>query len=118
MGPVDPDGLRRFTLDEFVARKGHRCATVVVDMERKRRGCPRTEVRPFFEMPGPERCAQVEAVTMGRAACGLEVRRHCPGARGLRPVPRARQVPSRGDRPGVPADAHRSGRGHQHASRP
>ena len=68
MGPVDPDGLRRLTMEEFVARKGHRCATVVVDMERKRRGCPRTEVRPFFEMPGPERCAQVEAVTMGRTA--------------------------------------------------
>lgn len=36
LGPVDLDGVRRIAMDEFAIQKGHRYATVVVDVERKR----------------------------------------------------------------------------------
>lgn len=87
LGPVDLDGVRRLAMDEFAIQKGHRYATVVIDVERKRvlwvgRGRSRAEVRPFFELLGPERCAQVEAVAMDmNTAYDLEVRQHCPNAR-------------------------------------
>src|SRR3546814_3303901 len=89
VGPVDLDGVRRIAMDEFAIQKGHRYATVVVDVERKRvlwvgRGRSRAEVRPFFELLGPERCAQVQAVAMDmHTAYALEVRQHCPKARGV-----------------------------------
>ena len=87
MGPIDLDGVRRIAMDEFAIQKGDRYATVVVDVERKRglwggRGRSRAEVRPFFELLGPERCAQVQAVAMDmNTAYDLEVRQHCPDAR-------------------------------------
>lgn len=87
LGPVDLDGVRRIAMDEFAIQKGHRYATVVVDVERKRvlwvaRGRSRAEVRPFFELLGPERCAQVQAVAMDmNTAYDLEVRARCPNAR-------------------------------------
>lgn len=87
VGPVDLDGVRRIAMDEFAIQKGHRYATVVVDVERKRvlwvgRGRSRAEVRPFFELLGPCRCAQVQAVAMDmNTAYDLEVRQHCPNAR-------------------------------------
>lgn len=70
LGPVDLEGVRRIAMDEFAIRKGHRYATVVVDVERKRvlwvgRGRSRAEIRPFFELLGPERCTRIEAVAMG-----------------------------------------------------
>src|SRR3546814_14104134 len=74
-------------MDEFAIQKGHRYATVVVDVARKRvlwvgRGRSRAKVRPFFELLGPERCAQVQAVAMDmNTAYDLEVRQHCPNAR-------------------------------------
>src|SRR5690606_355398 len=57
VGPVDLDGVRRIAMDEFAIQKGHRYATVVVDVERKRvlwvgRGRSRAEARPFFELLG------------------------------------------------------------------
>lgn len=87
LGPVNLDGVRRIAMDEFAIQKGHRYATVVVDVERKRvlwigRGRSRAEVRPFFERLGPERCAQIQAVAMDmNTAYDLEVRRHCRNAR-------------------------------------
>ena len=87
LGSVDLDGVRRLAMDEFAIQKGHRYATVVVDVERKRvlwvgRGRSRAEVRPFFELLGPARCAQVQAVAMDmNTAYDLEVRQHCPNAR-------------------------------------
>ena len=87
VGPVDLAGVRRIAMDEFAIQKGHRYATVVVDVERKRvlwvgRGRSRAEVRPFFELLGPERCARIEAVAMDmNTAYDLEVRQHCPNAR-------------------------------------
>src|SRR5690606_30121598 len=61
LGPVDLSGVRVIAMDEFAIQKGHRYATVVVDPERKRvlwvgRGRSRAEVRPFFELLGPEGC--------------------------------------------------------------
>lgn len=87
LGPVDLEGVRRIAMDEFAIRKGHRYATVVVDVERKRvlwvgRGRSRAEIRPFFELLGPERCTRIEAVAMDmNTAFDLEVRQHCPNAR-------------------------------------
>lgn len=86
LGPVDLNGVRLLAMDEFAIQKGHRYATVVVDPERKRvlwvgRGRSRAEVRPFFELLGPERCAQVRAVAMDmNTAYDLEVKQHCPHA--------------------------------------
>jgi len=69
LGPPNLDGVRLLAMDEFAIQKGHRYATVVVDPERKRvlwvgRGRSRAEIRPFFELLGPVRCAQVRAVAM------------------------------------------------------
>jgi transposase len=86
LGPPDLDGVRTIAMDEFAIQKGHRYATVVVDPERKRvlwvgRGRSRADVRPFFALLGPERCAQVRAVAMDmNSAYDLEVRAHCPNA--------------------------------------
>jgi transposase len=86
LGPPDLDGVRMLAMDEFAIQKGHRYATVIVDPERKRvlwvgRGRSRADVRPFFELMGPARCAQVRAVAMDmNTAYDLEVRTHCPNA--------------------------------------
>ncbi len=86
LGPPDLDGVRLLAMDEFAIQKGHRYATVVVDPQRKRvlwvgRGRSRAEVRPFFELLGPQRCAQIQAVAMDmNTAYDLEVRQHCPNA--------------------------------------
>ena len=86
LGPPNLDGVRMLAMDEFAIQKGHRYATVVVDPERKRvlwvgRGRSRAEVRPFFELLGAERCAQIKAVAMDmNTAYDLEVRMHCPNA--------------------------------------
>jgi transposase len=86
LGPPDLDGARTLAMDEFAIQKGHRYATVVVDPERKRvlwvgRGRSRADVRPFFELLGPARCAQIKAVAMDmNTAYDLEVRAHCPNA--------------------------------------
>ena len=86
LGPPDLDGVRLLAMDEFAIQKGHRYATVVVDPERKKvlwigRGRSRAEVRPFFELLGPARCAQIKAVAMDMStAYDLEVRQHCPNA--------------------------------------
>ena len=58
LGPPDLDGVRLLAMDEFAIQKGHRYATVVVDVERKKvlwigRGRSRAEIRPFFELLGP-----------------------------------------------------------------
>lgn len=86
LGPPDLDGVRMLAMDEFAIQKGHRYATVVVDPERKRvlwvgRGRSRADVRAFFELLGPQRCAQVRAVAMDmNTAYDLEVKQHCPNA--------------------------------------
>jgi transposase len=86
LGPVDLDGVTKLAMDEFAIQKGHRYATVVIDPTTKRvlwvgRGRSREDVRPFFELLGPERCKRIVAVAMDmNAAYDLEVREHCPNA--------------------------------------
>lgn len=86
LGPPDLEGVRLLAMDEFAIQKGHRYATVVVDPERKRvlwvgRGRSRADVRPFFELLGPARCAAIKAVAMDmNSAFDLEVKAHCRNA--------------------------------------
>ena len=86
LGPIDLSGVTTIAMDEFAIQKGHRYATVVVEPERKRvlwvgRGRSRAEVRPFFELLGPDGCRRLRAVAMDmNTAYDLEVRRHCPNA--------------------------------------
>ncbi len=83
--PADFSTVRLIGLDEFALHKGHRYATVVVDLETKRvlwvgTGRGRADVRPFFERLGA-RCAHIEAAVMDmNASYELEVQRHCPKA--------------------------------------
>jgi transposase len=86
LGPVDLEGIEVIAMDEFALQKGHRYATVVVEPTRKRvlwvgRGRGRADVRPFFALLGPERCARLKAAVMDMSASyELEVRLHCPNA--------------------------------------
>jgi transposase len=86
LGEVDLDGLEVIAMDEFAIQKGHRYATVIVEPRRKRvlwvgRGRGREDVRPFFELLGPERCARLQAAVMDQnTSYQLEVQRHCPNA--------------------------------------
>lgn len=86
LGPVHLADVTVIAMDEFAIQKGHRYATVVVEPERKRvlwvgRGRSRAEVRPFFELLGPDGCRRLRAVAMDmNTAYDLEVRQHCPNA--------------------------------------
>jgi len=87
LGAVDLRGVTAIGMDEFAIQKGHRYATVIVEPTRKRvlwvgRGRAREDVRPFFDLLGPDGCARIEAVVMDMsAAYGEEVRARCPKAR-------------------------------------
>jgi transposase len=84
--PVDLSRVTRIAMDEFALRKGHRYATVVVEPHRKRvlwvgTGRGRDDVRPFFELLGPDGCARLKAVVMDMTtAYEEEVRAQCPNA--------------------------------------
>jgi transposase len=86
LGPLALDGVTVIGMDEFAIQKGHRYATVVVEVPRKRvlwvgRGRGREEVRPFFALLGPSGCAQLQAVVMDmNAGYAEEVRARCPNA--------------------------------------
>jgi transposase len=86
LGPVDLEGIEVIGLDEFAIQKGHRYATVIVEPSRKRvlwvgRGRGREDVRPFFTLLGPTRCAALKAAVMDmNAGYELEVKAHCPQA--------------------------------------
>ena len=86
LGPVDLSGVRQLAIDEFAIRKGQRYATSVVDPTNNRvlwvgRGHGREDIRPFFELLGPEGCARIEAVVMDMSdAFELETRAQCPQA--------------------------------------
>ena len=83
LGPIDLDGVEVIGMDEFAIQKGHRYATVIVEPIRKRvlwvgRGRGREDIRPFFTLLGPERCARLKAAVMDmNAGYELEVRQHC-----------------------------------------
>jgi len=82
--PADLSGITVIGMDEFAIQKGHRYATVIVDMDTKRvlwvgRGRGREDIRPFFHLLGKEGCKQLEAVAMDmNGAYEEEVRAHCP----------------------------------------
>lgn len=86
LGPVDLSGVSVIGMDEFAIQKGHRYATVVVDIQRKRvlwlgRGRSREEIRPFFELLGEEGRKRIKAVVMDmNGAYDEEVRHQCPQA--------------------------------------
>jgi transposase len=86
LGPIDLTGVEVIGLDEFAIQKGHRYATVIVEPERRRvlwvgRGRSREDVRPFFELLGPEGCQRLRAAVMDmNAAYAEELRAHCPQA--------------------------------------
>jgi transposase len=86
LGPVHLSGVRQLAIDEFAIQKGHRYATTIVDAMTTKvlwvgRGRGREDIRPFFELLGPEGCARVEAVVMDMSeAYEAEVRAHCPQA--------------------------------------
>ncbi|MCA9730163.1 MAG: ISL3 family transposase [Candidatus Eisenbacteria bacterium] len=69
-GPRDVlEGLRRIGVDEFSYRKRHRYLTVIVDHDTGRvvwaaPGPQYETLRQFFEVLGPERCAEIELVTI------------------------------------------------------
>lgn len=86
LGPVDLTGVRQIAIDEFAIQKGHRYATSIVDPLTTKvlwvgRGRGREDIRPFFELLGPEGCAQLRAAVMDMSeAYELETRAHCPQA--------------------------------------
>ena len=85
-GEFVANDVRRLVMDEFALHKGHRYATVIMDVDWTRvlwvgEGNSREAIRPFFELLGPERCRQIEAVAMDmNTAFDLEVQQHCPQA--------------------------------------
>ncbi len=82
--PADLSGITVIGMDEFAIQKGHRYATVIVDMDTKRvlwvgLGRGREDIRPFLHLLGKEGCKQLEAVAMDmNDAWEEEVRAHCP----------------------------------------
>ena len=84
LGPIDLTGVRRIAIDEFAIQKGHRYATSVVDPSTKRvlwvgRGRGREDLRPFFELLGPEGCRALDVAVMDMSeAYEQETRLHCP----------------------------------------
>ncbi len=89
LGPITREslaGVRQLAIDEFAIQKGHRYATVVVDSQTKRvlwvaRGRDRAALCPFFDLLGPDGCAQIEAIAMDMSGpFADEVRARCPEA--------------------------------------
>jgi transposase len=85
--PPDLSRVRRLVMDEFALFKGHRYATVAICADTQQvlwvgEGRSRKEVKPFFQMLGPQVCKRIEAVAMDmNTAFDLEVKAHCPNAR-------------------------------------
>ena len=84
--PADWSNVRQIGVDEFALHKGHRYATVVVELPHKRvlwvgPGRSRADFRPFFQRLGPKGCERLQAVVMDmNSAYDLEVQAHCPNA--------------------------------------
>ncbi len=84
--PVELSGLEVIAMDEFAIQKGQQYATCIVNPKNKQvlwvgRGRGREDIRPFFQLLGPERCKALKAVAMDmNGAYEQEVRSHCPNA--------------------------------------
>jgi len=80
------DGLRRIGIDEIFYRRHHRFLTVVVDHDREcviwaGEGKTAKALEPFFALLGPERCRQIELVSLDMGlAYQKAVRQHLPNA--------------------------------------
>ncbi len=86
---LDPErlaGLRRIGIDEFSYRKRHRYLTVVVDHDLRRvvwtgEGKSSQTLAPFFDLLGPQRCREIETVTIDLSAAFIKaVRERLPQA--------------------------------------
>jgi transposase len=79
-------GLRRIGIDEISYKKGHKYLMVVVDHDTRRLvwaapGRTSATVREFFDLLGPERCAQITHVSAdGADFIDAIVAATCPGA--------------------------------------
>lgn len=79
-------GLRRIGIDEISYKKGHKYLMVVVDHDARRLvwaapGRDRATVRQFFDLLGPERCAQITHVSAdGAGFIDAIVAEKCPAA--------------------------------------
>jgi transposase len=79
-------GLRRIGIDEISYKKGHKYLMVVVDHDTRRLvwaapGRTSATVREFFELLGPQRCAQITHVSAdGADFIDAIVAQTCPGA--------------------------------------
>ena len=79
-------GLRRIGIDEISYKKGHKYLMVVVDHDQRRLvwaapGRDRATVRQFFDLLGPERCAQITHVSAdGAGFIDAIVAEKCPAA--------------------------------------
>ena len=79
-------GLRRIGIDEISYKKGHKYLMVVVDHDARRLvwaapGRTSATVREFFDLLGPERCAQITHVSAdGADFIDAIVAEACPGA--------------------------------------
>ncbi len=80
------EGLRRIGVDEVSYQRGHKYLTVVVDHDRRRVvwigvGKSTETLAEFYDELGPERCQQLEAVTMdGGTAYRGATTEHAPDA--------------------------------------
>ena len=86
LGPIDLAGVEQIVMDEFAIHKGQRYATVIVEATTKRvlwvgRGNGREDIRPFFELLGPEGRRSLKAVAMDMSGSfAAEVKYQCPMA--------------------------------------
>src|SRR5206468_3847286 len=86
LGPVDLTNVRVIAVDEFAIQRGHRYATVVVEVPTKRvlwvsRERDSGALDSFFAALTPEGCARLEAVVMDMWGPYLAaVRSRCPQA--------------------------------------
>jgi transposase len=80
-------GLRRIGIDEVSYRRGHRYLTVVVDHDSGRLvwagdGRDKATLAQFFQLLGPQRCAQIALVSAdGADWIFYAVTEYCPNAR-------------------------------------
>lgn len=87
VGSLSMNGVRYLGMDEFAIQKGHRYATVVVDLETGRllwvgRDRTRETIREFFKSLSAKELKQIKAIAMDMsAAYSNEVPEWCPKAK-------------------------------------